>query len=358
MQLKTILRMTAVLAIAVMSLSCKKKNTEDTRAYLEGTPEISEFNVYQYASDSYTEGPVTQKVHVDKCSHPKKKKLSMSYTFNGKTDTLCLNNYDPDKGVDFTIVMPEDVGDYTLSVIVWPEDKNDYYSSSSTKTITIVDPFFSVPEIIDLESEVYEDLRETRFYPYDTYPYVTIDGTDWMTLNMHYDGGDGSLGHSYNSEVMDFIFGRFYSWEEANSVCPEGWELPGDEDFVQLVRALDTKEGATYSKFADFPHASGLFMIKASFNGTELWPYHPEINVPKEPKFKALPAGYMNNVEPIEELKYYGFKELAMFWTSDMNPDNASQAMFRFLNLDSHICMSAAADISSMAMSVRCVRKN
>ena len=41
---------------------------------------------------------------------------------------------------------------------------------------------------------------------------------------------------------MDMIFGKYYTWTEAQTACPEGWELPSDADFVELARKVSGKD--------------------------------------------------------------------------------------------------------------------
>ena len=43
-------------------------------------------------------------------------------------------------------------------------------------------------------------------------------------------------------------YGNFYTWEEARTLCPEGWRLPTDEDWKNLEIALGMSAGEADSE--------------------------------------------------------------------------------------------------------------
>ncbi len=325
--------------MAAFSTSCKDKD-ENTKGYLDGSLKMENICPIQKSGASV-------KVVAGGVTHPKGNNLYVAYSLAGKRDTLDLK-YDPEK-TEFEVRMPEDVGDYTLSVYVIPEDSSDYYSSSTSASLIVVDPDRSVPEVL-YDPERQKLLSDTRVSPADGYPYVTAGGVDWMCQNLRY----AKSGVSYYSDCMDKPWGRFYTWDEAKTACPAGWSLPGDEDFVNLAKAFNPD--GNYVKYADFNGAAGYFMVHASFNGKTLWPYHPSIVIPENAMFMAIPAGSVNRKVETNS-KYSGFESYAMFWTADSNPEDPGQAMYRYISLDSNILMSGSADISSASMSVRCIRK-
>lgn len=325
--------------MAAFSTSCKDKD-ESTKKYLDGSLKMENICPIQKTG-------ATVKVVAGGVTHPKGNRLYVSYSLAGKKDTLDVQ-YDPEK-TEFDVRMPEEVGDYTLSVIVFPEDASDYYSSSTSASLTVVDPERSVPEVL-YDPNRHNLLRDSRISPVDEYPYVTVGGVDWMCQNLRYP----KSGVSYYSDCMDKPWGRFYTWEEAKTACPAGWSLPGDIDFVNLAENLNP--GGDYVQYSDFAGAAGSFMVHAAFNGKTLWPYNPTIVIPSEALFMAIPAGYVNR-KVDSNFKYSGFESYAMFWTKDSNPDDPGQAMYRYISLDSNILMSGSADKASASMSVRCIRK-
>lgn len=335
-KVNNIFRAIAVSAIVLACFSCKKKNEEQTKKFMTGSLEFICAPEYGATGDIlyYAASGV---------SHPLGGALIATRNFNGKVDTLTLD-YKTDEGVEFYLEMPDSLATYTLIVTIAPKDGKDYYSTSGTKYITTVDPEDSMPEnVINEGDEIFMDLRDGEIYPYRN-----IGGTDWMRHNLRYE----EAGLPFKDEIMDQFFGRLYSYEEAVEACPEGWRLPSDEDFRAMLSYLTP--GAAYAPYKDFPGAASPLLCKVHFNGTLLWEYNPDVSIPKDPCFSALPVGYAMFLQDAFE----GYREYACFWTSDINPLNEDEACFRYLHVDYTDLKFGTADRLSIGMSVRCVRDN
>ncbi len=330
----------AVVLASIISVSCKKKDDTPTKEFMNGNVTFSGICPFQEV------GAKKVPVHVKGVYHPLGKATSIGFKLESCSDTLSTK-YDPDKGADFDVDIPSDPGTYKLNVYVIPEDSDAYYTTSASFTVVAVDAKKSVSGF-DYKGATFTDDRGSKPV---TYNYETVGGVQWMSRNLSYDGA----GQSYYSPVMDYSWGRYYTWEEAKTACPSGWELPSDQDFVDLANALDP--GKDYKTGADCAEAAGAFMVLSYFNSERLWPYSPFIKIPSDPKFYALPAGFLNIAETDPDFKYHGFYDLALFWTGDADPDHDGQAIYRHINLDSNILMKGSADVASMAMSVRCIKK-
>ena len=79
-----------------------------------------------------------------------------------------------------------------------------------------------------------------------TYPVVQIGDQIWMAQNLNFKT-EKSYCYANKSENCE-KYGRLYSWEIANEVCPNGWHLATDKEWMDLEAELgmnpaDTAKG-------------------------------------------------------------------------------------------------------------------
>ena len=91
-----------------------------------------------------------------------------------------------------------------------------------------------------------------------------------MAENLAFAGSDSWC---YDNSVRNCrIYGRLYTWEAALTACPEGWELPGDEDWKQLEVFLGMSETEANERYVRGEDISD--MLKAA--GIEYWISSPD----------------------------------------------------------------------------------
>lgn len=118
--------------------------------------------------------------------------------------------------------------------------------------------------------------------------------------------------------------GGLYSWEKAKELCPAGWHLPTDEEWMELEQYLGmkteelTKEG---ERGAD-ERIGGQLKEK----GTLFW-YPPNRGATNTSGFSARPSGHHNYFAryPDATFKFYDdyFNDVAFYWTSSIDGENA-----------------------------------
>lgn len=82
------------------------------------------------------------------------------------------------------------------------------------------------------KDRAYGTFRDSRDGKY--YKYARIGNMKWMAENLNY-GAKDSIGTCFWDDDENCSgYGRFYTYQEAKTVCPDGWRLPSDDDFDQM----------------------------------------------------------------------------------------------------------------------------
>lgn len=311
--------------------SCKDKEDEDTgKNYLTGNPTFS-------ISPYLTPGDV---VELEPASVTKDDgKLAgiywaLSYSSSVR-DTVRLENGTGDAAFSFTV--PDTLNMLTVTCVAFAEE---YYNTSSSVAVTVVHGQESISGLgLPEDVSVFEDPRDGR-----SYPYVGIGGREWFARNLAYEGGA-----SYrNAAAMQDVFGQFYSWEEAMTVCPEGWRLPSADDWTALAAAAGVEEDVT----GVYRDLAGRLMADAYMNDTKMWEFFPEVTITNGLLFSAIPTGYAMDAEGTHT--FSGINRYAVFWTAEEADEEL--AFCRQLYVSSPDVFKDALHKSSFLAPVRCVR--
>ena len=159
------------------------------------------------------------------------------------------------------------------------------------------------------------------------YKTIQVGSQTWMAQNLNYNSTGSSCydGKDYNCVT----YGRLYSWNEAQTVCPEGWHLPKWQEYQTLVETAGGEKAAGQK-------------LKAADDWVE------DFNTgDNEFGFTVLPGGYKRT----DGYKWVNFG--AFFQTSSKNDVNGPcyAEIFENGNFYSGLCSS-----SDEMRSVRCVK--
>ena len=241
----------------------------------------------------------------------------------------------------YTFTAPSALGSYSLSITGYSAE---YYTKTATAQFVVVSPALDgTGSLTGLEfsssDPTFTDPRDLRIY------HVTrVGDKEWMRQNLAWKG----LGASFEGcEAMDPIFGRFYTWEEANSACPDGWRLPSDNDWAELASAYS--EDAAGS--VDFAGVAGSLMVDASFNGGKMWEYWPAVKITDDSRLSAIPVGYAEVVG--DDFKFSGLNDYFLCWTSDVEE---GLGVYRYIYVSQNTLFRGLGEKTMMAAPVRCVR--
>lgn len=189
-----------------------------------------------------------------------------------------------------------------------------------------------------------------------SYDVVQIGDQIWMAENLNFAGTDLATFCPDGDDRNCKKYGRLYTWEAAQTICPEGWQLPTRDDLMKLIAAAETSSS---QPGVALKSTSGWFK---KGNGTDA--VH----------FNALPAGYMFAADPSSgqpdvasgqpaasgakpaASKFDGIGGYAYFWASTTDADEPAFAHYLFLDFSSPVAEIKSFDKNS-ARSVRCIKK-
>ena len=249
------------------------------------------------------------------------------------TDTL----YAPSIVVKF----PKEPAEYTVKALAYHPD---YIVESAKKTVTTVDTTRNDGSLKGLPKLqlTFTDNRDGRSYRWDQF-----GSLDWMAENLAWEGA----GYVYaNSPVLNYVFGRHYTWEDAanGNICPEGWRLPTNADWEDLGKAL---VGSDVSFEDDWAGAASQITQDIYFNEDRLWPFSVNNTHGATVNWNPLPCGYMQT----NDGGFYGLKTFGMWWSA--SEYNSDQGYYRYIYWDSADFKPGFTGKSGIALNVRCVRE-
>jgi uncharacterized protein (TIGR02145 family) len=213
-----------------------------------------------------------------------------------------------------------------------------------------------------------QEVCPTRFvHEGDTYGGIIIGRICWMTENLNtglMTGGrvlmsDNDLVEKYcyddDPKACD-LYGGLYTWDEAmaygsrgaQGICPDGWHIPTDFEWMNLESIADSESIKTTNNWYEM----GWRGSQAGPN-LRLWGYWPrETSTFNTLRFSAKPGGYIIASPNRTHLPFASGKE-AFFWTSTASEPGS--AWFRSLS-HKQSGVNRRTIEKSKAYSVRCVR--
>ena len=310
------------LFLAVFSaFSCKKDDeTTATKPYLYGLD--FDLATFGRVGDSFTLKPYG--VYYTETDPGVEK-----YTYKWKIND---GEYEEQPTDNFTFTVNA-VGNYTVYCMASDPD-NNYYSSTTSKLLIVIDPTIGKTlngTGITVTDEHVSDARgkagESEYY------FTHIGELDWFRNNLAWTGA----GLAYeNAEITSYPLGRYYTWDEAMTACPEGWRLPTDAEWASLGTE------------------AGPLMCNAYLNSQRMWEYWPKVERTNTTGLAIIPSGYA--LPAITTPTYKRLYDYAAFWTSTVSEEDSRLAAYRYIHVEENEVRSTYAEKGSVALSVRCVR--
>jgi uncharacterized protein (TIGR02145 family) len=182
-----------------------------------------------------------------------------------------------------------------------------------------------------------ENLKSARFNDGSNIPCVK-DQSIWLILN--------SSAYCYYQNIENYAdtLGFLYNWYAVNSgkLCPTGWRVPADDEWMRIEGTADTKYG-TNDPIWDKPGLRG-FDAGQRLKSVKGW--RKGVTGTDDLGFSALPGG--------ERLsRYYAGGSSGFWWTS--TEASSSSAYYRSL-IYSFEYVARDTHPKRMGFSVRCIK--
>lgn len=221
--------------------------------------------------------------------------------------------------------------------------------------------------IRDEEEHTFIDLRDGQ-----EYKWARVGNQIWMAENMNYDFPD-CPNCSHCNDIIDDdtiieseescdIYGRLYRYEEALEVCPIGWHLPSDGEWMDLEYNL----GMPLSEITLFDPANEVIYRGADTNvggmlkesGTAHW-WSPNTGATNESGLSFLPGGYIEYtwLYPYNTIYFFtpGFMGIWWAYTEEDPNDPLFTAWYRALQYN-YEGVVRRKTVAYQNLSVRCIK--
>ena len=325
--------------VFVAAFSSCKKDKDDSKEYLKGGIVVP--------VDKYVEAGYTKTFCVDTLLHVSRSDGGGIGYFHTLPNSVVRDTIKTEDGTfktkTFTIEAPDSLD--TFSFVLGAFAKG-YYETTGSGVIVVVKPGLDGKGSLTGYNIGEDDPSYTDERDGNSYYFAEGGGLQWMKSNLIWDGAGTSF-EKCTSPAVSAVFGRYYTWEEAQTACPEGWRLPSDKDWVALAGEYvsEAEEGK------DIPGFAGHLMENIYFNGARMWEYWRDVAIDNTTGFCAAPFGYALLGDG--NGKFTGLDRYAVFWTSSEEDD---MGVYRYIFAEKDNLYYGTADKQSFAASVRCVR--
>jgi uncharacterized protein (TIGR02145 family) len=150
-----------------------------------------------------------------------------------------------------------------------------------------------------------------------------------MAENLNYEASSSKCYD--NSEGNCDKYGRLYNWTVAMTVCPTGWHIPSDEEWITLI-----------------DYVGGSSIAGARLKATKGW---KSGNGQDTYGFTALPGGDGDLAD-----YFFNVGDNGAWWTATESNSNASNASYRYMRYISDEVYRKDSNKNNNLYSVRCVQ--
>lgn len=206
-----------------------------------------------------------------------------------------------------------------------------YLCFSQEPDVPVTDIDGNVYKTVKIGNHVWmaENLKVTKFRNGELIPFMT-DSIAWTDLTT------GAYCNYSNKENLVAVYGRMYNWYavvDSRNICPTGWHVPSDDEWVVLESYLGGENVA-----------GG----KMKLNDTTIW-RSPNLGATNESGFSAVPGGRQYHSA------FFFLHEYGMYWA--VTSENEEYSWSRYLTYSSEK-LSRFHYKKYYGLSVRCMKDN
>ncbi len=191
------------------------------------------------------------------------------------------------------------------------------------------------------ETGTFTDSRDGKIYKT-----VKIGNQTWMAENLNYET-ESSCCYNFDNSFCN-VFGRLYTFEDAQKACPIGWHLPSESEWMTLRDYLGGKDAVNkIRKSGQFgfdkkeTNSSGFTALSGGLTTSVLKFFHVVNNGWKETKTLDL-------------LSFRAIHEGAYWWSSNGNGKKGRAFCVRSSSVK--IYSNMISKKKHFGMSVRCLK--
>ncbi len=202
---------------------------------------------------------------------------------------------------------------YHLCAYAVNEIGTAYGSVKAFKTLDVVtDIDGNSYEVVDIGNQTWmaENLKTSKYRNGDPIQQVD-DEEEWFLIE-----STGAFCYYDDDQNNNLVYGKLYNWHavgDERGICPEGWKIPDNNDWMELVAFAGGQEIA----------GSGL-----KHKGFKYWEI-PNVGATNTTGFTALPGGYrVGN-------GFFSKGKFAHFWSATVHPEHdGNMAYYLSVNFD------------------------
>lgn len=222
---------------------------------------------------------------------------------------------------------------YLYRVYAYANDKISYYSNLAAPSIMVTDIDGNAYNSVKIGTQwwITENLKVTHYRNGDVIPHKSSSSNVYnLATGAYY----------YYNDIVDnaTMYGNLYNWYAVNdisNIAPEGWHVPSDTEWEELVEYLG---GAN--------EASG----KLKEIGTTHW-NSPNIGATNESGFSALPGGMFE----ASDSSFIFLGEYASIWSLTEHEQESNEAWYMGIGYF-YLGVDRSYRLKKCGMSVRCIK--